>query len=1236
MHRRSIRILSLVVLLSVLTLCSANFVGAQETRATVSGRIQDPSGAAVAGAKVTAKNVDTGVVTTVNAAPDGDYTIPFLIPGTYVLTADAQGFKSAQQTNVILHVGDKLALDLRMPVGSVNEVVTVSDTPPLLEAGSATRGELIDPTRVQQLPLAGRNPFMLAQLVPGVQFQGNPSFQRPFDNGDNANFSINGGLRQSNSFLIDGAPDDAVSDVAGDRSHANLNVAYIPSIDATQEFKIVNNFYDAQYGRTGGGIFNVSTKAGTNSLHGDVYDFLRRYEWDANSVSNKVAHLPRYSQDPVTKKNLGGHTLDDWGGSLGGPVFIPHLYHGKDKTFFFGAYEHYHEVQPTPTLTTVPTLAERNGDFSAPGEPVIYDPWSTRLDGNGNCCIRDPFPGNIIPQSRLAVSPGAQLANAYPKPNVGDGLLVNNYSTGANTSEDHFQNFLGRVDQTFSEKERMYFRYAHGRRNQVDHGSYNFTGPLYDAQDPLSRSNDSAVVDSITVFSPRMILDLRASLARYTERVDRSTVNNFDDTTLGFDPAFDSQRFVPVPPRISMGNQSTIPDAGTRNPRFGISTVVGFQPSLQMIYGKHSIHVGADVRNIAFATGGGSFVYGGGAFAFSANFTQANPTASFNGTSGSPLASLLLGAPAASNSSITSIIQYTPRLLYRWWYQGYYIQDDFKVSNRLTLNAGIRYDIEGSPAESQNRMNRGFDTTDASPLAAAAKAAGAVDCPACQNLLGGLYFAGAGGQSSNAFETQYGHVQPRIGAVFQLYPNTILRGGYGMFYLPEAAFGAAQGFAQDTAYVPNNIAGGTTPDLYIPRGNDPAHPPLANPFPTVLQPSGSSSGLSTFVGQSIVFNNPKRKIPRADQWSVGIQQQWPFGVKVDMSYVGMHTQDINTNDNQAGGARNLNVLSASQISAIQNTVSSTATGAGGTFQSAQQYVGTAIPNPFAGQIPNTNLNGATVSRQQLLLPFPQFLGIAYGQESVGQLWYNAAQVEIERRYSNGFSIMGSYTWSKTEEALSYLNPQDAAPYKNIGSNDRPQRLVISALYELPFGHGHRLLGNASRPVELLAGGWQLNYIETIQSGTPVSLPSNANLIGNPYVASKNRNAWFNPCVQLAPSFNSQTGSYSPGTTVQQGANTSCTPVWQVINSANLSYRQSGFYTGAIRNPSAPNTDLSLVKALKFTERTNAQIRVEAFNLTNTWIPSGPNTNVTTAAFGTIPTAQSNLSRQVQLGFKLNF
>lgn len=1221
MRRHSGRLSLYGAVLPAAILAIAGTGHAQESRASLNGRVQDAGQATIPHATVTAHNVATGVNTVVQSGDDGLYTFPFLDPGTYTLRVSAAGFKEEVRNNVNLHVADKQTVDMTLTVGAVSEVVTVTDAPPLLDSGSASRGGLIDNVRVTELPLVGRNPFMLAQLVPGVTWNGNPAFQRPFDNGDNANFSINGGLRQANAFLIDGAPDDAISDVAGDRSHANLNVAYIPSVEATQEFKIVNNFYDAQYGRTGGGIFNVSTKTGTNQYHGSAFYFMRRYQLDANSISNKIAGLPRYSQDPVTKANIGGHTLNDWGGEVGGPATIPHLYNAKDRTFFVFSYEHYHEVSPMPTLTSVPTVAERNGDFSAAGEPTIYDPWSTRLDASGRCCIRDPFPGNKIPQARLQNSPGFKIANAYPIPNVGTAAtLVNNYSTGANTSEDHFENLLARVDQSFGQRERLYVRYAHARRNQFDHGSYNFTGPLYDAQDPLSRTNDSAVVDSTTTFGSHVLLDLRASLARYNEAVARSTVNNFDDTTLGFSQNFTGERFVPVPPRISMGNTSSIPDAGTRNPRFGVSNVIGFQPSVQLLLGAHSIHIGADIRNLNFNTGGGSFVYGGGAFAFSPSFTQANPTATYNASSGASVASLLLGAPDASNSSITSIISYTPRLSYRWWYSAGYVQDDWKVSRKLTLNLGVRYDVEGSPSESQNRMNRGFAYGQASPLAGAAMAANAATCPACQNLVGGLLFAGANGQPSSAFNTEYNHVQPRVGVVYQLFPATVIRGGYGMFYLPEGAFGAAQGFAQDTAYVPNNIAGGTTPDLYRPRGNDPSAPPLINPFPTVLKPSGSSLGLATFQGQSIIFNNVNRKIPRADQWSAGIEQQFPYAVKVDMSYVGSHTQHVNTNDNNTGGARNLNVLSTAQIQSARQAAAALGT-------TASSYLGQAVANPFAGLLPSTNLNGSTVSRQQLLLPYPQFLNVNYGQESVGQLWYNAAQISVEKRYSHGFTLMGAYTWSKTEEALAFLNPQDPAPFKNISAADRPQRLVISAIYELPFGRGQYFGSKVNRGLDLLIGGWQLNYIETIQSGAPTGLNGAAFPIQDPNTGvQKSRSTWFNPCVQQLN-----------GTSLIGGTKTPCSnPAWRLTNSSNLDFRSTPFQAGYIRNPNAPNTDLSLIKRLRVTERYNGEFRLETFNLTNTAVYSGANTSPTSTAFGVVPTSQSNISRQVQLGFKFNF
>ncbi|MBS1815236.1 MAG: TonB-dependent receptor [Acidobacteria bacterium] len=1209
---------------------------AQDVRATLNGRVQDASGAAIPNASVTVVNTATGVETTVTSSGDGNYTVPFLVPGPYTVRATASGFKSTERANVQLHVGDKITVDLNLPIGETSETITVSAAPPLLDEGTASRSGLIDNVRVTELPVVGRNPINYANLLPGVTFQGNPQFIRPFDNGDNANFSINGGLRQTNAFLLDGAPDDAISDTAGDRSHANQNVAYIPTNEATLEFKIVNNFYDAQYGRTGGGIFNISTKVGTNDFHGVGYYFMRRYQLDANTIQNKVAHLPRYAQDPVTKANIGGQKIDQYGFVLDGPVVIPHMYNGKDKTFFMFGWENYYEASPSPTLTTVPSIPERNGDFSHSGIN-IYDPYTTALDAFGNCCTRTQFAGNIIPAARLANSAGFKIAQAYPAPNYaasGDPLTnpvsANNYSTGANLSEDHYRNWIARVDQNFGQRERIYGRYAFARRKQVDNGSANYQGPLIDAQDPLGRTNHNAVLDSITSFGPHITMDLRASFTRYDETVARTRSSLVDITTLGYSSGFANSRFTNVVPHIQIQNTAGgIPDAGSRNPRFGISNITGFQPGVQMIYGKHSIHVGADLRDIRYNTGGGSFVYGSGNFVFNANLTQQNPNATYTSSQGSGIASLLLGTPASG------VIQYTPRLGYRWRYSAFYVQDDWKISQRLTLNLGLRYDIEGSPTEQANRQNRGFAFDSASPLAAAAASASPSTCPSCSALKGGLLFAGTGGQPKGAFNTQYGNIQPRFGAVFRATNSIIVRGGYGMFYLPEAAFGAAQGFAQDTAFIPTQS--GSSVLQNTPRGSASA-PPLNDPFTTgILQPTGSSAGLATFQGQNIIFNNVDRKIPRAQQYSVGIQQQFPGSIKFDVSYVGSRTDHVNTNDNQVGGARNLNVLSNQQIAAAR--AAALTGGPGGVQVRASDYVTQAVANPFAGLIPGSSLNFPTVSRQQLLVPYPQFPfnGVSIGQESVGKVWYDSLQLLVEKRYTHGFTLMGAYTWSKTQEALAFLNNQDAKPFKNLSAADRTNRLVISGVLELPFGRNHAFLSHANRAMELLVGGWSLNLIETIQTGTPVDLNGAAYAIRDPRNGTeKSFNQYFNTCVQRAPVFNTTTHTYNAPETKDRTGATCSNPAWIQINTANLDLRQTPFRASYVRSPNAPNADLSASKKFNITDRVAAQFRFETFNLTNTAIRGNPNMDPNSSNFGLVGVSQANQARRVQLGFRALF
>src|SRR3954452_12783089 len=383
---------------------------AQEFRATVTGQVTDPTGAGVGNAKVTIQNLQTNETQTQTTSESGNYTISFLNPGNYRVTAEAASFQTAARSNVELHTNDKLTVNLPLELGQSQSTVEVTGAAPLLESASASRGDVIENMRVTELPLNGRNPFSLVNLSPGVIFAGNPQFTRPFDNGDNVNFSINGGVRQTNSWLLDGVPDDSVTDTDGSRTRGNQNVAYIPTVDATQEFKVMTNFYDSQYGRTGGGVMNVTTKGGTNAFHGTVYEFLRRYQLDANSIQNNANNRPRYGVDPITKENLGGHKLDQYGTQITGPVWIPKVYNGKDKTFFSFGFENYIESTPSPILTSVPSLAERNGDFSA--LPVaIYDPLSTRVNSDFNPSlpssasnpqyIRTQFPGNIIPSNRF-------------------------------------------------------------------------------------------------------------------------------------------------------------------------------------------------------------------------------------------------------------------------------------------------------------------------------------------------------------------------------------------------------------------------------------------------------------------------------------------------------------------------------------------------------------------------------------------------------------------------------------------------------------------------------------------------------------------------------------------------------------------------------------------------------------------------------------------------------------------
>jgi hypothetical protein len=1203
---------SLAVPLAALLLLSS--AAAQEFRGTINGRVTDPASTPIPNAKVTLKNAATNEQVVVNTTDVGDYTANFLLPGRYNITVGATGFKQSTREGVEVRVSEKVTSDFQLEVGAVTESVTVTSEAPLVEATSADRGGVLDNTRVTQLPVIGRNPINFVNLMPGVVFNGNPQFQRPFDNGDNINFSINGGLQQTNNFLLDGQPDNAITDTSTDRTRAVNNIAYIPTNDAVQEFRVMTNFYDSQYGRTGGGVINIATKSGSNGFHGTAYEFMRRYQLDANNISSNAAGLPRYTVDP-TGKNVGGHVLDQYGTVLTGPVLLPRLYNGKDKTFWMFGFENYRENAPMSTLTSVPSAAERQGDFSGAGVSV-YNPFSTQVNPNFDPTkanssanpqyIRTQFPNNQVPSS-LWNPVGLAIMKSYPAPNFGaPGAVSNNFLVSPNLSQDHFRNYIGRVDHTVNEKERLFFRFAHNRRNQFDNTANGFPVPGMDAQDPLIRVNDNAVMDSLTILNPNTVLDIRLGYTRFIQAAYRTQVTGIDLTTLGFPQSFISQQSVNQPPRIEVNGY---PNWGARNPSQNTTNDISLQPSLSLTRGKHSIKTGFELQDFRPNARGGSFLWGSGDFAFDPTFTQQLPEFS-NGT-GLGMAALLLGTPNNMNSNATSsLLQNTPQLAFHWQYWGFYVQDDFRVSSRLTLNLGLRWDVEGSPAERYNRMNRGFAYYTPSPLASNpnVKNANPADCPACANLTGGLLFAKQGGLPREAFETKFSNFQPRFGAAFRLNEKTVLRGGIGRFFLPEAAYGGSAGFASNTPFVATS-GGGI--NAFIPINT------LSNPFPNgVIAPTGASAGLNTFLGQSITFNNPNRQIPYVWSYSIGIQRQLPFRAVLDLSYVGSRTHAINTNDNQAGGARNLNVPSLAQLSLAQQN---------------STYFSQAVPNPFAGLLPGTSSNGATVPRSQLLVPYPQFGAVFAGSESVGRLWYDSLQLSIEKRMSAGLVTSLSYTFSKQIEALSFLNNQDPRPAKTLANSDRPSRLALSGVYQFPIGRGQRFAGNINRGLNQLIGGWEYNWTGVIQSGTPLNLPGNFNLIGDPRLSSQSFGTWFNTCELLS------NGTTRQPNAAHNGFVTGCTnPVWQQIANTSITLRSNPLRSPNLRNPWEPTFDMSLVKRFIIREGMSGDFRFEAFNVFNTVIRGTPNTDPTSTNFGLVSLGQSNFPRQVQLGFKFNF
>ncbi|MBI4891733.1 MAG: carboxypeptidase regulatory-like domain-containing protein [Acidobacteria bacterium] len=1178
----------MTAIIAVLVLLAGVPMWAQDARGTISGRVTDPSGAILAGAQVVVTNIAMGTKTSLATNNEGRYLAPVLPPGMYQVEVTATGFKKAVRSDVELRIGDRLDVSMTMEIGAQEQSVTVTGELPLLNSETASIGTVVDSQRVANLPLSYGNPFLLIGLTAGVTFNGSVRLDRPFEPTHIVNYSMGGTRGNLNDITIDGAPTTATA-------NANeVTASYVPPTDIVQEFKVQTATFDAQFGQTQGGVTSISIKSGTNQFHGSAgYSFTRQSMWANDFFNNKKGlAVPNFS-------------FDRWGGSISGPVTIPKVYDGKNKTFFLWGYEGIKDSRPRhdDTTNTVPTPAMMNGDFSAltaagGSAYTIYDP-ATRIQLANGRFQQTAFPGNKIPTARFD-KVGTSILKYYPATpkSTGDAFGIGNYTDASLAEKADYYNNTVRVDQNIGDRQRLFVRYSQYRRDSLynDYFGNAMTGIqfLFDSK--------TGMIDHVITLSPTMVLNSRYSYNRFIRGSDGSPAGmGFDITQLGFSQQYASQ----VPPDIA------------RFPRINLTGYIsnGFTGELRPVnnhtasttltkaLGKHSIKAGMEFRIYQEADKFFSNAQTG-QYTFDATWTRGplDNSATAPGSIGQSVASLLLGLPGSG--SIARSADYIEQS--NSW--GFFIQDDFKITNRLTLNLGIRYELETPLHERYNKSTLSFDPAykqDISDTALVNYAkiypnisGGFPELPVSAfSSNGGMTFAGVNGNPTGLYNTPKNVFLPRIGLAYQVGQHTVLRSGFGMFagFLGERRGDVQQnGWNQNTTMVltrDNGLNWLTT---------------LANPYPSgVTEPKGNSDGYKTFLGQGFTFFNQNPNIPMTMRWEFGLQQEFK-GYALDVNYIGSKTSHTEV-------TRNINALPRQYWST--KTLRDDAN---------NNYLSAAISNPYYQLVPgNTQgtYTSATTTRQALLAPYRVFGSNAINStENSGFSWYHGLQMSVNKRFAKGFTVMGSYTFSKWMQAVNLLNAVDKAPIHEISDADAPHRINFSSIYELPFGDGKKFLADQNRFVKSLVGGWQVSGIWTLQSGFPLAW-GNAIFYGDP-------SSILRPLDQRTPEQWFNIAGFEQASNKQLLGN---------------QLRWWPFRFSTLRRQRMNNVDLAVIKNTRITEGTRVEFRAEALNAMNhPYFPS-PNMTVTTAqsaadtGFGQInASTMDNYARRIQLSLRFLF
>ncbi len=1135
---------------------------AQSFTASLQGTVTDSSGAIVPQTQLTLANEETNIKHATQSNERGVYLFARVPPGVYRLTAELPGFRTFVSAGMRLQVQQQAVVDVVLTPGDLTSMVEVTGEAPRLDVVSPTLGRVVDNTSILNMPLNTRNASFLTRLTPGI-------IQQSTDY--TTNFVSNGVRAASSDVLIDG-----VTTSVHEQGGGATDQKYQPSVEVVQEFKVQTNSFSAEYGFTGGTVVNMITRSGTNGLHGTAFEFLRNSMLNANTFfSNRAG-----SQLVKWRRN-------QFGGAVGGPVVLPKLYDGRNRTFFYVHMESARQTGFEETTLTVPSAQQKQGIFtdyldSKGSMLTIFDPFS--VSQAGGTWARAPFAGNTIPSSRFNPV-AAAVVKFYPDPNRPGTAFTqtsNFYNAGSRVSNDFQQTFKG--DHVITDRQRMSIRYSRAGFNITRPNLWgNWMNPASGAS-PRLQDTDSGSLDYTNTLSPSTVLNLRWGVAR------EDALSSMRCGDCKYDPAKDLGFQGPInsvlPPQFSVeGYASVGPDRWARIIRG--EDVNHLVASVVSSRGRHMLSMGGEAR--LYRLNYGQPGVDVASFSFTRRITMQNPFTS-NSAQGNGLASFLLGWGSSGGQNVY--------LLSSMAYQSYagFLQDDIKITPKLTLNLGLRYERPVPETDRYNRLSW-VDTTVTSPLSG--------KVAAFPNLRGGLRFASP--EQRHPFDADTNNWAPRFGFAYRVLPKTVVRGGYGIYYgitRGQMSSGLGLGFRTSTDWTTSLDSGVTQ------------YASVSNPFPDgINKPIGSSQGLSSYIGQSI--SGPIRDWstnPYYQQWSLSLQRELPSNSVAEAVYTGSRGVHLGSSDNA-----NLNRIDQSYYTL----------GAG---------LNDMVANPFYGVItdPVSTLSKATVVRSQLLRPYPQYAGASgvsgLPAPPIGNSIYHAAQFKFAKRYSHGLNLSAHYTFSKmiddgslSASGMSWIGGSTSLQYysnlrleRAVSIYDITHRAVMDFTYELPLGRGRAAGSGWSRWLDAVAGGWQVNGILVLQSGSPL-LPSLSSGVL--------------PDSTQRPNLLSEPGL---GGSIQSRLNRYLNPD-AFSRPAAYTFGNAPRTLSRVRAQGSKGADASLFKSFYFSgdRKRYVQLRMEAFNVTNTPIFSAPNMSVGSTSFGVV-SSQANTPREVQVALKIAF